>query len=214
MNAVIDTSPIAYIDFLRRDGRQNLRRAHPAGQRTYSPSKIMGCQQVIRLGNPDEKHISTSFVERQNLTMRMSMRRFTRLTNRFAKPMDPKATSTWLAAVLHELQFRARSPDREDDPGGCGWRFLKAQGADAGRHRDAGRHSGSEGSADDCFALSSIGWRSSTSLIAQSFTSSECFCSSSSISPRVRQRFNDFNGSTHFVVKPILPDASLISRFL
>jgi hypothetical protein len=42
----------------------------------------------VRLGNPDEEHISTSYVERQNLTMRMQMRRFTRLTYAFSKKLD------------------------------------------------------------------------------------------------------------------------------
>jgi IS1 family transposase len=67
----------------------------------YSPASCIGCRPVEISGRPDQKHISTSYVERQNLTMRMHMRRFTRLTNAFSKKLE-----NHIAAVsLHFMYY-------------------------------------------------------------------------------------------------------------
>lgn len=73
----------------------------PEGERRYSPAECVGAKKVVVQGNPDEKHISTSFVERQNLTMRMAMRRFTRLTNAFSKKIENHA----YAVSLHFMHY-------------------------------------------------------------------------------------------------------------
>jgi IS1 family transposase len=72
-----------------------------AGRGRYSPPVLMKCQRDPIIGDPDDDHISTSYIERQNLTMRMQMRRFTRLTNGFSK----KRANHAAAVALHFAHY-------------------------------------------------------------------------------------------------------------
>ncbi len=81
-------------------------RSERLGEARYSPPVCTGVKKTTRLGDPDMNKVSTSYVERQNLTMRMGMRRFTRLTNAFSKRVENLAH----AVSLHFLYYNfARS---------------------------------------------------------------------------------------------------------
>jgi hypothetical protein len=80
----------------------------------YSPPVWLGAVPNTITGSPDHQHISTSYIERQNLTMRMSMRRFTRFTNAFSKKVENLAA----AVSIHFFHYNFC---RGDDACGARW---------------------------------------------------------------------------------------------
>ena len=75
--------------------------AEPIGPGRYGPPRVTGAARTVITGSPDKRLISTSMIERQNLTMRMSMRRFTRLTNAFSKKLE----NLQVAVALHFCHY-------------------------------------------------------------------------------------------------------------
>jgi|SRR5271166_5247556 len=75
----------------------------PEAEKRYSSAQCIGCRKTRIEGSPDPAHISTSYTERHNLTMRMQMRRFTRLTNAFSKKIENHCHS--LGALFRLVQL-------------------------------------------------------------------------------------------------------------
>ena len=73
------------------------------GAKRYSPPVCLGAKKKKVIGNPDKKHVSTSYAERANLTMRMHMRRFTRLTNAFSKKVENHAAAISLHSMFYNF---------------------------------------------------------------------------------------------------------------
>jgi IS1 family transposase len=96
-------SEIDFAQLVKRYGREP-----EEGDRRYSPAKCLGADKRIVVGNPDTSKISTSYVERQNLTMRMNMRRFTRLTNAFSKKLENHI----LALSLYFMYYNFARPHK------------------------------------------------------------------------------------------------------
>jgi len=99
-------------------------------ERRYSPAVCTGIDKRVITGNPDEAKVSTSYVERQNLTMRMGMRRFTRLTNGFSKKVENLAH----AVSLHYMHYNFARPHKTLTKANGGYPTTPAMAAGVADH--------------------------------------------------------------------------------
>ncbi len=104
LNAIEDVfgTDIDYAMLVKLYGKE------PENEKRYSPAKCIGANPHVIQGNPNPSKISTSFAERQNLTMRMNMRRFTRLTNAFSKKIE----NLEHAVALHFMYYNFARPHK------------------------------------------------------------------------------------------------------
>ena len=99
-------------------------------ERRYSPAACTGIEKRRVMGNPDKALVSTSYVERQNLTMRMGMRRFTRLTNGFSKKVENLAH----AVSLHYMHYNFARPHQTLTKANHGYPTTPAMAAGVADH--------------------------------------------------------------------------------
>lgn len=86
--------------------------SQPENEKRYSPAECIATEKKVMQGKPDMAKVSTSYVERQNLTMRMNMRRFTRLTNAFSKKIE----NLEHAVALHFMYYNFCRPHKTLNP--------------------------------------------------------------------------------------------------